>query len=226
MNVKNTPFNVDATRPVNPDQIQACWRYLLSGAGKIDRWATQAAQYGYTIKSTAELPLTLVNIVYIASTAYSALATAVHKDEADSLINFQNGVDYEQWHQNYPGFNLESSVEYINFKNNFPHLFEKQLHWECSRWNLNEKIMRGCLLGWAIEQASMTDGLAITYMKSFLKTNAPIYLSKVQNTQVTDVAVVARIGKGKRSYSKSAGFSKPSARGGFRKKKYYKKRKF
>jgi len=226
MNVKNTPFNVDATRPVNPDQIQACWRYLLAGTSKLTDFAKEySTHFGYNIKSTLDLPLTLVNIVNIAAVAYGNLAAAVHADETASINRFRDGLDFQTWHQQFPGFNLEASAEFINFKQHMPYLFEKQLNWECSRWNLNEKVMRGCLLGWAIEYANLKDGLAISYMKSFLKTKAPIYLSKVQNTQLTEPAIMSKVGNAKRSYSKSAGFSKPSAKG-FRRKKSHKRRKF
>lgn len=197
MNITNTPFNVEPIGPVNSDQVQACWRYLIKAEDNLSKWAQAFDVWGF-VKDTKQ-PLTLLGVCEIACNAFNGLATEIHDGNRENLEAFKKGVNYENWHFNFPGFLTEGQRDYMLFKREYPNIFKKQLFWECGRWNLNPTVMKGCILGWCIEFRNMRDQIAVNRMKKFLRYSGPPHLlSGIGNVYITQPAMTVNVGGRKR----------------------------
>ena len=223
MDIRNTPYNVTAIAPVSHDQVQACWRYLLQGEATYAAYVTGAPAGHYNANN---LPMSVLSITAIAANHFKTLATAIHNGHVENLDKFtaRGGIDYSTWHQNYPGFDVESSNEYMFFKREYPHVFHQQLQWECTRWSLNVNIMKGCLLGYAVEKMDCRDALVQKKLREFMGYSGAIHLlSKVANDVVTKPALTIALGKkGRRGGFKKKGKGKKGKRGKRSKKSYRK----
>lgn len=219
MNIVNTPFNVNAINPVEHDQVQACWRYILATADSLEKYVLAISGGGQFQVGQEKIPLTLLVITKRACDNFKSLAEQVHNDEKLNLDAFTAGADYTKWHQNYPGFHYEATDDFMFFKREFVHIFKKQLNWECTRWNLDVNTMKGCLFGWAVEYQKLNDALAQAKFKKFIGySGQPILLSKVSSSVTTKPAISVKLGKGKGSRQKGFGKKKVFRKKVFRKK--------
>lgn len=200
-----TPFQVPLTSTgVNPDQIQACWRYLTKSGttvkteGQIEEKISSITAFGAKEGSFLQLAID-------AAISYKRLSSSVKTARNQMVMDFNSGLDYTKFTNAFPGFDVITSkagggYPPYEFTGYAKKIFHYQLYHECGRWHLDPHTMKGCLLAYLIDvDPGITEVDAIHNMRKFLSYyGRKLTLDSVPTTVITAPQMKVRAGKGGR----------------------------
>jgi hypothetical protein len=131
-----TPFLTDIqNKAVDPDQITACYRFLLR------------PEFDQEVGSRVMIKKLL------------SLFESYSSAHMDALRNAQNSInaDYNTWNNAFPGFPYLSEWEKNTDLRTLVNGLSRQIVWECDNFGMDPMIFKGCILGWAKTTQGMSE---------------------------------------------------------------------